>query len=559
MKNNVSKSVYNTLVTITFAIFFMCSQIGWSQEAPVITQKIDTAAIQIGDQINYQVSVTADSTATVLFPEEQTFSPLEMVEASKIDTVKENRNFIFSRKYALTQFDSGAYYIPRQRIVVNGKPFLLDSIPVHVAGVTVDTTKQKMYDIKPLQEVEEAGSNWGAYVLWILLPLLLIALVVWWFVFRKKPLTEEEKIALLPPFERAMEGLKTLEKSKYIIESKHKEYYSELTTIVKRYLEEETNISALESTTDELFLKIEMLQEAGQIKLEGNTIKDFKKVLQTADLVKFARMKPQDDLVQNHTKVIEGVVVETKESLPEPTEEELEESEAYREEFLRRRKKKRIITAAIVSVAVIFLAVGGAIAYYGFTNLKDTVLGHPTKELLETDWVTSEYGFPPLKLETPKVLKRVQTVIPEGQDTIVKSIKTFQYGSILDQFYVAAGTVQYQKGYTIKAEASIQNRLSYLEQNGVTNMITKNEEFTSKDGVKGVKVYGTASFPMGGESKQMVKGNYEIILFANSGGYEQALVILYREDDIYAEPIIRRIESSIEVNTLLKSTQNKPQ
>ena len=53
--------------------------------------------------------------------------------------------------------------------------------------------------------------------------------------------------------------LKKLENSKYLIQDEYKQYYSELTGIVRSYLEEDVHVSALESTTDQLIEKLEML------------------------------------------------------------------------------------------------------------------------------------------------------------------------------------------------------------------------------------------------------------------------------------------------------------
>ncbi|MGB0950152.1 MAG: hypothetical protein ACPGU0_08625, partial [Marinirhabdus sp.] len=87
-------------------------------------------------------------TALVLFPEGQSFAPLEMIESYKTDTLRKDARYQFIKKYGLTQFDSGTYTIPQQRIVINGKGFNTDSVQVEVRDVAVDTTKQKMFDIK---------------------------------------------------------------------------------------------------------------------------------------------------------------------------------------------------------------------------------------------------------------------------------------------------------------------------------------------------------------------------------------------------------------------------
>ncbi|GLB52726.1 hypothetical protein NBRC110019_17660 [Neptunitalea chrysea] len=578
----IVKTMRKLLCQVSLVLIFTIGYSAWGQENPKVTQEVDTTRIKIGEQINYKVKVEADSTAQVIFPEGQTFSPFEVVEAFDVDTIKGKEKFSWIRKYAISQFDSGAYYIPQQRIVVNNKPYMLDSIAVSVAGVQVDTIKQPLYDIKPIEEVKEVGSFDATLLYWLLIPLLAIGFIVYWFVIRKKPLTEEEKIALLPPFDRAIQELKELENSKYIIESNYKGYYSELTTIVKRYLEGEVRISALESTTDELFDSIKELQEKGSVNLEQETINNFKSVLQTADLVKFARSKPEDQQVNSDRKVIEGVVVETKESLPEPTEEELAETEAYKEELLKRRKKKRVMIAVASSILVVFLTIGGIIWYYGFTYVKDTVLGHETKELLERKWVTSEYGIPPIRIETPKVLERKEVEIPEGQDSIFTSMKSFEYGSVNSRFYIFVNTKMFKSQSSPDLQIFAKHALQSLQNKGLKNMITKNEDFVSKDGVSGIKVFGSTDLPYvddeaeevtteaastdndkatktreeSEEEVSTVKGAYELILFA-SPNYVQMIMIVHEADDQYSKKLVQRIESSIEVNTMAKINSSK--
>ncbi|HCO83902.1 MAG TPA: hypothetical protein DIT95_10255, partial [Arenibacter sp.] len=219
---------------MTLCLLFASTQ-GFSQNTPTIVSGVDTTYIKIGEQINFKVTVETDSTAQVIFPEGQTFSPLETVEALKTDTVKKLDRMTLQKIYALTQFDSGSYTLPRQQIMVNGKPFFTDSIKIDVATVAVDTLAQKMYDIKPIINVEKSNGALWRILLWVLGILILVWAILYWFVFRKKPLSEEEKVALLPPFDRAILGLKQLEKSKYLIQDDYKSYYSELTDIVRSY------------------------------------------------------------------------------------------------------------------------------------------------------------------------------------------------------------------------------------------------------------------------------------------------------------------------------------
>jgi len=64
------------------------SSIGYAQQKPKITTEVDTTFIKIGDQVQWKISVEVDSVDQVIFPEGQTFSPLETVEAYATDTTR---------------------------------------------------------------------------------------------------------------------------------------------------------------------------------------------------------------------------------------------------------------------------------------------------------------------------------------------------------------------------------------------------------------------------------------------------------------------------------------
>ncbi|WP_461533260.1 hypothetical protein [Sinomicrobium sp.] len=527
------------------AMLFLCPSAMRSQAAPSVSSSIDTTEIKIGEQLHFEIAVKADTTALVVFPEGQTFGPLEMVEATDIDTFRTKDRFDLIRKYALTQFDSGHYTLPRQKIIINNKEFYTDSLQIAVNDVVVDTTSQKMYDIKAIQEVSGSHSAWVKYLLWGVLGALVIAAVIYWFFIRKKPLSEKEKEALLPPFDRALLGLKKLEESRYLIQSQYKEYYSELTQIVREYLEEEIHISAMESTTEELVAKLEMLQQAGKLNLEKNTIDNFKAVLQKADLVKFARSRPDTQVAEEDRKIIENVVVRTKEAIPEPTKEELLQQEAYKAELERKRRKKRQLTLGIAAGCILLLIAGGITAYYGYHRVKDTVFGHPTRELLHGEWVNSEYGYPAIIVETPRALRRTKIDLPDAMKEVVSTNQTFTYGSLMGNFHISASVTTFRQGVEFNPEDAIQGAIATLEQQGAKNMLVKQEEITTPSGAKGVKIFGSMDIIVDTENEKTVKANYAILNFNEKGAFEQ-LTIVYHRDDRYASEIEQRIVNSID-------------
>ncbi|MCB0464597.1 MAG: DUF4381 domain-containing protein, partial [Aequorivita sp.] len=198
--------------------FFLFSLLSHAQ----ITSSVDSTKIRIGEEILYTINVDADSTDVVVFPEEQTFAPLEMIESYKTDTTFETSKLRLIKKYGLTQFDSGHYTIPPQRIFINNKPFLTDSLKVEVNDVPVDTTKQKMFDIKPAVEVKSPSFDWILLLYWLIPILLLIAIAIYLFRRKKRRDAAEKQ---LPPYEEAIVALKTLDNTQLLKENKSKEYY----------------------------------------------------------------------------------------------------------------------------------------------------------------------------------------------------------------------------------------------------------------------------------------------------------------------------------------------
>ena len=147
--------------------------------AAQVTSSIDSTKIKIGQQITFQVEVEDDTTDLVVFPEGQTFSPLEMIESYKVDTTKNNARYQLIKRYGLTQFDSGSYTIPKQKIIIGSKTFFTDSLRVEVSNIEVDTTKQGLYDIKPFIKVEKSNSNRWLIILGILSACSLFVVLVY--------------------------------------------------------------------------------------------------------------------------------------------------------------------------------------------------------------------------------------------------------------------------------------------------------------------------------------------------------------------------------------------
>lgn len=293
-----------------------------AQQKPVVTAEIDTTNIRIGEQFEYKITVR--DIANVIIPKLEKLVGVEIVEDKKIDTLKNQ----LIKKYILTSFDSGAYYIPQQQIFIKQRLHLTDSLLINVATVAVDTTKQKMFPIKAIQKEPYQFDDFKPYLWYLLIALAIIGLILYFIFRKKKEVIEEAIIPALPPYEEAIQKLHELDEKLLWQNNQVKEYYSELTEIVRGYIERELKVPALESTTDELIDTLNDFNDINSISTTKETIQKLKGLLQEADLVKFAKSKPMSEQIQFNRKEAEEVVTELKPEVKEtPEVKEEEENE----------------------------------------------------------------------------------------------------------------------------------------------------------------------------------------------------------------------------------------
>lgn len=266
-------------------------------QQPQVKAEIDTANIRIGEQFQYKISV--DETENVIIPKLENLKGLEVIDTLKIDTI-ENK---LIRKYILTGFDSGAFYIPQQQIFIRNQAYLTDSLLVNVATVPIDTTKVKKFPIKGIKGEPYQFDDFKQYIWWVVMAIVIIALLLYFFVFKKKK--EQEEIIVVPllaPYEEAMQKLEELDKKLLWQNNQVKKYYSELTDIIRGYIERELHVPALESTTDELIDVLNDFNDTKSIETSREIIDKLKELLQESDLVKFAKSKPLSHEIEEDRK-----------------------------------------------------------------------------------------------------------------------------------------------------------------------------------------------------------------------------------------------------------------
>jgi hypothetical protein len=535
-----------------YILFFLLSPSLFAQK---VTTSVDTTKNKIGAEFKLTIKTDVDTSSKVKFPEAKNFGALEVIHSYKIDTVRNGARYELIKKYGLTQFDSGKYTIQRIPVLINGKPFFSDSIKVEVNDIQVDTLKQKMYDIKDIAEVESPIGTWWIYIL-IFFALGIAGYFIYQFIKKRQNQPKAEVIVFKSPIEKATTLLQQLEIKELWQKGEIKDYYSELTDIARNYIEEEINIPAMESTTSELIDGLRKAAKQKKLKLSNETVENLEKVLKQADLVKFAKVKPLDFEIEEDKKRISSSIVIIHKSIPEVVENDDEldlwnqqQKELARLQKLKKQKRVRIITTIGIVFGMLMLFVLGLVYFKGFDYVKDNLLGHPTKDLVEGQWIYSDYGNPGVKVETPKVLKRIDATktLPKDAMALIKEMQTFGYGSLLEDFYISVSTVTYKQQTQIDLDKTAEGYLKIMETQGAQNIIVKTEDFDTQKGISGKKAYGTMTVldKIKGRSAKMY---YEVLLFSQNGGL-QTIMVMHREDDKYGQQIAERMLNSVELQT----------
>jgi hypothetical protein len=349
-------------------------------------------------------------------------------------------------------------------------------------------------------------------------------------------------------------ALKKLDESDYLQKEELKDYYSELTFIIRKYLDEKVYDRALESTTDELVERLNMLREASQIELSNDDIKNIEVILKRADLVKFAKSEPDIELAKLDRNTIDVEIDQVKESLPEPTEEEKLLDEQYRVKQQHKSKRKKMWLTVAASILILLATFIGFGVKYGFKYVVDTVIGEESKVLLEGQWVRSDYGVPPIMISTPVVLERMDL---QAIDTLQQVEMTmFSYGDLNSALNILVSTSKYKdlgknadgEPNTIDLNLAVEGNIKTYENNGARNIILKKEQFITPNAAEGLKAFGTAQFPTDKEGEYK-EGEYVILAFTGENVLQQ-IVLVWDNQNEYTNQTIDRIIESIELKKL---------
>jgi hypothetical protein len=329
----MNKKIFLLLLVIGAAINAVAQSV-------TVEARIDSLQILIGEQTRIELEVAVDNKQVVVFPQftDTIVRGVEIIEVSKIDTqyINNNQRMLLKQDYIITSFDSALYYIPPIPVLVDNQERKSNALALKVYTVPVDVSQPDMFaGPKDIMKAPFAWEDWRGLIAISFLSLPLLALLVY-FIIRirdNKPIIRKVKVEpKIPPHILAMQEIEKVKSEKAAQSKEPKEYYTELTDIIRNYIYGRFGFNALEMTSSEI---IDKLMEIS----DKEDIKEMKELFFTADLVKFAKHNPM--LNERDANLISAIdfINETKpgdqeEFKPQPTEITIIEKRSLRSKIL---------------------------------------------------------------------------------------------------------------------------------------------------------------------------------------------------------------------------------
>ncbi len=289
-----------------------------------VSTSIDSTNYFIGDWIKLQITAEHSDSIIILPPEVGN----ELGDFQVID-FREFQPRVFAERvrseWVLTvaAFDTGKFTIPPVEISYQYAhdstihKLQTDSIRVEIMSAGGDTLKTP-HDIKPPLEAPKKLADFLPYIILIIIAIALALLYLYFKYRRHKSATvdKDEIDTQIDPYQHALHRLVELESRKLYDKGYIKEYWSELTEIIREYFENALNIPALEMTTNELFNAVKDLDILSDL--------PRRKLFIDADLVKFAKFIPNREMCKSAMKTAEEIIISGKKTSlniaqPDPT------------------------------------------------------------------------------------------------------------------------------------------------------------------------------------------------------------------------------------------------
>lgn len=218
------------------------------------------------------------------------------IPAASLNIVSENGQQLIQNTITIAIYNEGVFAIPGPTLNAASP---LETLPTAVKKIQVllpqSMTQKDSLSLNPIKDIMSEASDITDYLVYIYIlgALLLMIGVGYYFYKRKKKMIEvipEPVVIILPAHEKALKALNTLNEAQLWQKGLIKEYQTSLTDIIRNYLEDRYGIRAKEMTTDEINGSLQ------QVSFDLRHMSTLVEILQVADLVKFAKATPDDNI-----------------------------------------------------------------------------------------------------------------------------------------------------------------------------------------------------------------------------------------------------------------------
>lgn len=290
-----------------------------------VTAQLKSAEIFIGDQVRLTVRISLPSgmpfKAVKIKEALQQVPKVELVEAGSLLTVAQSPQQILEQQFVLTSFEAGEYQIPAITIDFEENGLIKSAsaaapLSLKVSSIPVNPERDTLRPIKDINREEVRLSDFIFPALIVLTLLALLGFSIYYLMRRKR---KQQPTPVLPPpppppvYETALQKLLELEQSDLLERGEVNVFQTQLTYILREYLEGRYGINALESTTDDI------LESLRHIAIPDDWRLQLRQMLQTADLVKFAKAEPPLSFHVEALYSVKTFVEQTKEELNQPS------------------------------------------------------------------------------------------------------------------------------------------------------------------------------------------------------------------------------------------------
>ncbi len=266
--------------------------------ALVVSATIDSTTLYIGDQTDLHLRATCEASLQVQMPllEEQLIPGIEIVDRTMIDTtILKDGRVQYNQYLTLTSFADSLFYIAPLPFVSGHDTVWSEPLTLNVVQpFEMDSTDLAITDIKGIYK---APIWWWGILRWVLLAIAIVGIGIggYYLITYLKKRTSHEEVAaaaepLRPAEEIALEKLDIIREQKIWQTGQVKEYHTQLTDVVREYIDRRFEVSSTEQTSDETLRAMRQL-----LKEQKDLYEQLRKMLTLADLVKFAKWTTTPD------------------------------------------------------------------------------------------------------------------------------------------------------------------------------------------------------------------------------------------------------------------------